>query len=281
MTEEELKAREEQLNKRQASIESSAQQSADAKYLQNQQGLTVSGSPEELASAREGLQFGKLLYGQDLPEVGQEAKQYSGMVKGRLDQDYAKADIYRQGANRRLAQQAGKVGMAGASLGGAQEQLYRQSGAEAEAMNQDYKDKALALYGRNISAKQQGIGGAYMGFRGVGQAKTPGPVTQYDSGLSVICTELFAQGKISEYEWSRASVFGYKLSNNTYNGYLIIASPIVKLMKKSDKFSNLFIDWSKSIAKNKPNLLTRILLPICWMVGYVGTIKEEKIARVS
>jgi len=245
------------------------------------QGLSLGGSKEAQQGAAQGLQFGQMLYGQGIGDVGKESAEYGQMVKGRLDTDSAKADLYRQGANRRIAQGANKLGMAGATLGGAQEQAYRQSGAEAAAMNQEYKDKALALYGRNISAKQQGLAGQYMAGAGIGQASTPSAIPQYSSGLSVICTELHIQKKISKKEWILAGSFGYSLDHNTYIGYLTIAKPIVELMKKSDKFSNLFIGWAKSIAKKEPNLLTRILLPICWMVGYVRQVEKKETTRIA
>jgi len=239
----------------------------------------ISGSEQAQMGGLEGLELGRMLYGQTMPEVGQEAANYSQMIKGRLGQDYARADLYRQDANRRLAQGANKLGMAGATLGGAQEQLYRQSSMQAEAMNQDYKDKAMAVYGKNIGAKQSGMSSLYFGGKGEGQAGTPAPVVSSGGGSSIICTELYTQGKISKQDYLKATVFGYSINPNTYFGYLTIATPIVKLMKKSDKFSDLFVGWAKSIAKQKPNTIARLLMPICFMVGYAKSIKKEKATK--
>lgn len=243
--------------------------------------LDLYGTPEQQHGAVQGLQFGQMLYGQGIGDIGKEASDYSNQLRSRLGTDSVKADLYRQSANRRIDQGAGKLGMAGANLGGAKEQLYRQSGFEADAANQAYKDSALAAVGRNIGAKQQGLASQFRAGQGIGNAQTPGAVADYNSGMSVICTELYNQGKISKNEWQRACIFGYMLKQNTYFGYLTIARPIVELMKKSDKFSNLFIGWAKSIAAQKPNLLTRALLPICWMVGYVRQIKKEKTFRIA
>lgn len=239
--------------------------------------LNVSGTEEARQGALEGLQLGQMLYGQGLADVGKEASEYGQMVKGRLGQESVSADLYRQNANRRLAQTAGKMGMAGATMGGAQEQLRRQAEFNAQAMNQEYKDKALALYGKNIGAKQSGLSSLYLSGKGVGQAGVQTP-TPSAGGISIICTELYNQGKISKNEWLRATYFGYSIHPNTYFGYLTIAKPIVHLMKKSDKFSNLFVGWAKSIAKQKPNLITRLMMPICFMVGYARQIKKEKTA---
>lgn len=239
--------------------------------------LDVSGSEESRQGALEGLQLGQMLYGQGMADVGKEAAGYGEMLKGRLGQESIASDLYRQQANKRLAQSAGKLGMAGATLGGAQEQLRRQAEFNAQAMNQEYKDKALALYGKNIGAKQSGLASLYLSGKGLGVAQQETPIPS-SSGMSIICTELYEQGKLSKNEWLKATYFGYKINSNTYFGYLTIAKPIVQLMRKSDKFSNLFVGWAKSIAKQKPNLFTRLMMPICYMVGYVRQIKKEKIA---
>jgi len=250
---------------------------ADALSGQGSGILNITGTQEARSGGIEGLQLGQMLYGQGMADVGKEASEYGQMVKGRLGQESVSADLYRQNANRRLAQAAGKMGMAGATMGGAQEQLRRQAEFNAQAMNQEYKDKALALYGKNIGAKQSGLSSLYLSGKGVGVAQTPGQVPSA-GGISIICTELYNQRKISKNEWLRATYFGYSVHPNTYFGYLIIAKPIVHLMKKSDKFSNLFVGWAKSIAKQKPNLITRLMMPICFMVGYARQIKKEKTA---
>lgn len=242
--------------------------------------LDVSGTEEAKQGALEGLQFGQLLYGQGIADVGKEAQQYSGMVKGLLNKDYAGADYQRQLANQALAKNEARLGLGATSSLGAQEQLRRQGSMQAAMMNQDYRDKALALYGKNISAKQSGMASQYFAGKGAGQAATPTPVAE-SGGMSIICTELYSQGKISKYEYMRASVFGYSLKQETYFGYLTIATPIVKLMRKSDKFSNLFIGWAKSIAKQKPNLLTKAFMPLCWVIGHARKIKEKKATRIA
>jgi hypothetical protein len=241
--------------------------------------LDVSGSEEARQGGLEGLQMGQMLYGQGMADVGKEAGDYSSRVKGLLGKDYAGADYQRQLANQALAKNTAKMGLGATNTFGAQEQLRRQGSMQAAQMNQDYQDKALALYGKNISAKQQGMTSTYFGAKGIGQASTPGVVA--GSGGSIICTELYNQGKLSKNEYLRAAVFGYSVHPNVYFGYLTIAKPMVKLMKKSDKFSNLFVGWAKSIAVHKPNTLTKILMPICWMVGYVRKIEKKENARVA
>lgn len=241
--------------------------------------ISISGTTQAQEGGVEGLQLGQLLYGQGMADVGKEASDYSTRVKGLLNKDYAGADYQRQLSNQALAKNTAKMGLGSTNTLGAQEQMRRQGSMQAAQMNQDYRDKALALYGKNISSKQQGMVSQYFAGKGTGQANTP---TQIEaSGGSIICTELYKQNKITKNEYLRTSAYGYNISPYTYFGYLTIAKPIVKLMKKSDKFSNLFIGWAKSIAAQKPNTLTKILMPVCWMVGYARQIKKEEITRIA
>ncbi|MBZ4283968.1 hypothetical protein LAJ55_14270, partial [Streptococcus pneumoniae] len=45
-------------------------------------GLTLYGTQDEQQGAVQGLNFGQMLYGQGIADVGKEAADYSGMVKG-------------------------------------------------------------------------------------------------------------------------------------------------------------------------------------------------------
>jgi hypothetical protein len=98
---------------------------------------------------------------------------------------------------------------------------------------------------------------------------------QGGGGVSVICTELYKQGKISRREWLSATNYGRGLSPEIFSGYLTIASPIVKLMQKSNKFSNLFINWAKALAKGEPNTITKILMPVAYLIGSLQLKAQE------
>jgi hypothetical protein len=200
--------------------------------------FTVTGSPSQQQGALQGINFGQMLYGQTMPQVGEEAADYSSKVKERLNTDYAGADVYRQNANRRIAQSAGKLGMAGASMGGAKEQSYRESGMAASSMNQDYKDKALALYGRNISSKQQGMAGQYMAGAGLGQAATPGVTPQYSSN-SLGCLALVSIGLMSKETYASESPF-INTSSYEYIGYTLLVIPFIPLILKNGRFAKFF-----------------------------------------
>ena len=74
-------------------------------------------------------------------------------------------------------------------------------------------------------------------------------------------------------------MFGQKLDSETFSGYLTIATPIVYIMKRSDKFSNLFIGWAKAIAKHEPNTFTKCMMPIAKFVGKIKKIGLLNYAR--
>ena len=164
--------------------------------------LNISGSSEARQGGLEGLQFGQMLYGQGIGDVGKEAGDYSSRVKGLLSKDYAGADVQRQLANQNLAKNSAKMGLGATNNFGAQEQLRRQGSMQSAMMNQDYQDKALALYGKNVSAKQSGLASTYFGAKGTGQANTPTPVQS--SGGCVIATHAVSCGAFDKSELSDA-----------------------------------------------------------------------------
>jgi hypothetical protein len=249
-------------------------------------GLDLYGTPEQINGAKQGLQFGQLLYGQGIGDVGKEASAYSNMLYGRLNQDSSKADVYRQDANRRIAKGANRLGMAGANMGGAEEQAYRQSGMNADAMNQEYKDKALAAVGANISAKQRGLASQYMAGQGVGQANTPSPVANYDDGL---CCFIFLEARYGNGKMDSV-VRRYRDENMTERnrrGYYKLSEILVPLMRKykTVKFLTRMLMTDPMVAYGKAyygeNKIGFIFKPIVnfWLNTYDYLGGEHKFIR--
>jgi hypothetical protein len=194
-------------------------------------GMTVSGTPEAISGGMEGLGFGQMLYGQGIGDIGKEASNYSEQLKGRLNQDSISADVMNQNANRRVAQGANKIGMAGATMGGAQEALYRENSATAQAGNQAYKDAALAAVGRNIGAKQQGMSAAYFGGKASGQAGVVTPVASNDSGM---CCFIFLEARYGNGMMDEV-VRRYRDEHMTIKnrrGYYKLSEVLVPMMRK-------------------------------------------------
>lgn len=237
--------------------------------------------PRNISNQDLGTYLTKSLYGESAKNIGQRASEYAGQVDQLATKDYAKADIRRKETADRVAINRAKTGLTGTSNLGLQEQLYRQGATEAQALNEQMRAQGLQLKGRNISAIQSGASSMEMGARGLTNAATPTPTPSYSGGFlgSVICTELYRQRKISLNTLCRTTKFGIRLNEDVYNGYLFIASPIVAMMKKSDTVSLLFVGWADRIASGKPGFITRLLMPICGVIGYAKRITKKEATR--
>lgn len=199
--------------------------------------LSISGTDQAIQGGLEGLRMGQTLYGQGMRDVGKEALDYSGRVKGLLDKDYAGADVQRQISNQALAKNTAKMGLGATNTFGAQEQMRRQGSMQAAQMNQDYKDKALALYGKNISAKQQGMTSTYFGAKGAGQANTPTNVGS--SGGTLGCLALVSVGLMSKETYASEAPFVNKDSLQ-YIGYALLITPLIPMILKNGWFAKAF-----------------------------------------
>jgi len=253
-----------------------------ANNVANQAGFNISySSPQELAGIAQGVGEANTIYGQNMATTGSQNAQYGNMLYGNLNKDYAGSDIIRQQANQAGAKMAGQQGLNGANMTAASSQMQQQGNLGAAQMNQDYQNKALAAYGNHLGNVTSGQAGLITANQGMGISSTPTPTPSYSAG-SIICTELKRQGKLNNCDLIKIYSFVDKnISDETLDGYRFIARPIVKLMKKSNKFSNLFIGWSKSLSNGKLNMLSKLLIPLCWTVGYVRRIKKEKITSIA
>ncbi|WP_319561733.1 RHS repeat-associated core domain-containing protein [Marispirochaeta sp.] len=106
-----------------------------------------------------------------------------------------------------------------------------------------------------------------------------------DDEGSIICTELYRQGLMSEDIYQADELFGRMVETNfplVKKGYLIIARPIVSGMRKSHGFSaavNIFAKpWSLQMAymvgfADKQNLAGAAIMiigvPLCFIVGFL------------
>lgn len=177
-----------------------------------------------------------------------------------LDTEGFKTYVGQLQEEKRKADEAAKAAQGGASTAA--------RGPQGPGMGQTIGGLAGTIGGAAIGGP---VGGAIGGFVG----STIGGAV--DS--SIICTELYRQNKISHNEYARATLFGQKLDSETFSGYLTIATPIVYIMKRSDKFSNLFVGWAKAIAKHEPNTFTKCMMPIAKFVGKIKKIGLLNYAR--
>lgn len=242
----------------------------------NQSGASIYGTPLEQQGELAARKNAQLYYGSS-NELGQSAADYRDRLKSKVNQPSALANQMTQSANQQIARSNAKAGMAGVDTSARSIASQRDAQVRADAAQQASDQVNLANYGKSIGAGISGTESLAAAGAGKGAAATPTPTTSYGGGIfsqlgSIICTELFVQKKLSLKELSGCRSFGENVSEEVYLGYLTIAKPIVALMKRSDKFSNLFIGWAKSISMNQPNRFTRIMIPIC---GVIGKLKVE------
>lgn len=100
---------------------------------------------------------------------------------------------------------------------------------------------------------------------------------------SVVCTELYSQGKMSPWLYELDTKFAAQhMSEDTLNGYRLWAVPLVKLMRKSPRVTNI-VRWfaierateiaSYSHPEFKPSFAGKMIRvigePMCWVLGKV------------
>jgi len=89
---------------------------------------------------------------------------------------------------------------------------------------------------------------------------------------TVICTELYNQGEISEKDLKWAAVYRKKyVSDKAYKGYLGWAMPITRLMKKKGLFNNIFKPVAKALVNQWINIAKE----------KQGTMKEKAIHTIA
>lgn len=220
-----------------------------------------SGSAERMAnsSLRNAMFDKQAAYGQNrdanLNLSLQNAQARTGLLKdvGNMQQgiDTANASALNTQQNKRLDTLSSIAGMEGSM-----------DANNIQKLVQDRQNQNLQRFGifdknmEGYAAEQTAKGQAAAGGGGGG-------------GMSVICTELYIQRKLTRQELRATHEFGGSLPSEMFVGYLTISKPIVKLMMKSDSFSNLFVGWAKCLAKKEPNRFTRMIMPIASVIGKI------------
>jgi hypothetical protein len=230
--------------------------------------MTLSGSPESQAGEAAGRSNASIYYGSS-SDLGNDAADYRNQIKSKVGKSSGLANRLTQTANADISRANAKAGLRGLDTSAASIRERRNSIAKSNEMQQSQDAINLANYGKSISAGISGTEALAAAGAGRGEAGTQTPTPSYGGGLlgSIICTELYRQNKLTLKELVGTREFRELLSEETYFGYLVIAKPIVALMKRSDKFSNLFVGWAKSISRGEMNRFTRLMIPICRFIG--------------
>ncbi len=215
----------------------------------------------------------KDLYGENLGGTAQDAQAYAQRVREGINKgsNLARNTAMQQARNTNIAQK--KAGLKGVDTTGLQSEIYRKMASEEKVQDQNYRDDALARYGKNISGRISGASSIISGFEGINVASQQAPNVNYGGGISVICTELRHQELISIHTYGKTTLFGLSLPAEQMIGYHILARPVVKLMRVSPFFASLWVGWALSLAANKPSWVTTQMLKVC---GFVGRLVCKK-----
>lgn len=249
-----------------------AGQQNDAQNFVNQSGASIYGTPDEQQGELAGRKNAQLYYGTSA-QLGYDAADYRAKIKSKVDQPSALANQMTQSSNADISRSNAKAGLYGVDTSARSIAERRNSQMKSDEAQQASDAVNLANYGKSIGAGISGTEALAAAGAGRGEASTPTPTPSYGGGIfsgSIICTELYRQNKLTLKELSRSRDYRDTLSDEVYLGYLVIAKPLVLLMKRSDGFSNLFIGWSKAISCGKPNKFTLAMIPIC---GFIGKMK--------
>jgi len=115
-----------------------------------------------------------------------------------------------------------------------------------------------------------------------GLADAPGDLWEgiKSIGGTIICTELHKQGYLSDLIYENDGKYRSKVSPAVYQGYLILAKPIVKLLQESSLFTVLFAPLARLTAMEMAHRVNKdidssvvgqfflgIFVPICKFIG--------------
>jgi hypothetical protein len=136
-----------------------------------------------MAGARKrGIDKQNKFYGSSIDDIGQESADYANMVKGNLDKNVAKADIYNQQAGQQRALDNARAGLSGTDTSAMNEQSRRNAQFGAAAINEDAKRNALDMYGQSISNRITGANTIDTQEQALGIASLQQPVAQAGQG---------------------------------------------------------------------------------------------------
>lgn len=257
---------------------------ANDKYEQTQRlgalgGGSASGTKAEIEGQISGMENAKLGYGQGLAQTGQDIQRIRGLQQARTDQsggDPASAAIMGQkmaamaNAQRNLASSGVKGGTA--------------AGAIANVGLEKDQQIAESLYGqqRQSIADERSLasntlaGTVAMAQGGKGEGTASGmPKAPEVGGMgTVICTELYRQGIMSDELYAKEVEFGKTVDPIVMLGYIFLATPIVKIMQKSKLCTTLCsypaMAWARDMA-GEENIVGSLLfmfgVPLCYFVG--------------
>lgn len=122
-------------------------------------------------------------YGDSLNNLGAETTNYTDRIKGNLDKNVAKADLYNQQAGTQRSLDNARAGLSGVDTSAMNEQGRRNASFGAASINEDAKRQALDMYGTSISNRIEGANKIDNSEMALAIAQMKQPQTNYKPGL--------------------------------------------------------------------------------------------------
>lgn len=243
------------------------------------EGMTFSGD-ESIASGQQiGLDTAKTLYGTTAAELGREAKDIAARRKAALDGNDPATQRLRQGRNSQI-----RAARSAGATAGQEAQIHRQAAQDIRQQEFKSQQEALGEYQDLIGNMIGGTTSLQSGYAGL--TKSGEKVADDDGGSTVICTELHRQGYMSDEMLEKDREYGAAIrsdNGSVYVGYIILAMPIVRLMKKSKLFTKLIsipaMAWARDMAYDNSFIgkcINKTGQPVCRIVGKVAVWLHQK-----
>jgi hypothetical protein len=246
------------------------------------QGATMNFHTGEMGEGQlGGLSSAENLYGMTSPELGVATQDILSRKRARLDQSSPASTRARESRNRQI-----RMARAGGRTSAQQEDIKRK--AESDIGNMEYAREGAALtdYQKMISKIMTGTTQLELGHMGLAVGSEVSQVPQTGGSGTVICTELYKQGYMDEGTYELDKVYGAHLRKtrpHVYGGYLFLASPVVKLMKRSILFTKIIsipaLCWADYMA-GRYNIVGHIISKVgeftCGIVGKLTGVRYER-----
>ena len=206
------------------------------------------------------------MFGADMDQVGWMNKNVINERQAALNEQDPISSMIKNSANTQTrAASATKRSQGGGNLSvGERSQIKRSAEADSNQQLFGNKKKNLDKYSQMANSIASNTLGLKYGQDAL-NVKMPG-------GITIICSELHRQGYLSDEVIALDQNFGVELRKNSpevYEGYIVLASPVVKLMQKSKLVTKLVsffgVAWANNMAysNNKFGKLIHIIgMPI-------------------
>lgn len=243
--------------------------------------FSVSGSPNEIKGRIDGLERARILTGQNPYEIGKDYQEAYGNIKKRTNLSDTGSELLRAnkaGAVADARNQMQAQGVKGGSALGAVSSVERAKSYDVNNQLQNSQRQAESDYLNATKANANFTQASEMNYAQLAAGKdVKAPASNSNGFGTVICTHLYKSGYYSYEIYEADQHYGLSMMverPHIYNGYRLLADPIVSLMEKSKAFTYLVslfaVPWAKNMAGDKNlfgALISMVGEPLCSFVG--------------